>query len=151
VTGRRNHAANGVPDPRSPAQRGLQAYTTRRIGGVEYGYTQEITELNPPGSWAVRGVDGPFRPSADITVEPLDGGTRSRVTFALDFQGRGIAKLLTLDVIRRIALKQAPRSYRNLKERLERGIGAPWVRLGRPVRGSGGRVSRPDGHDPQGR
>jgi hypothetical protein len=95
--------------------------------------------------------DGPFRPSADITVEPLDGGTRSRVTFALDFQGRGIAKLLTLDVIRRITLKQAPRSYRNLKERLERGIGAPWVRLGRPVRGSGGRVSRPDGHDPQGR
>jgi hypothetical protein len=54
-------------------------------------------------------------------VEPLDGGTRSRVTFALDFQGRGIAKLLTLDVIRRITLKQAPRSYRNLKERLERG------------------------------
>jgi Polyketide cyclase / dehydrase and lipid transport len=83
--------------------------------------TQEVTDLNPPRSWAVRGVDGPFRPSADITVEPLDDGTRSRVTFALDFQGRGIAKLLTLDVIRRITLKQAPRSYRNLKERLERG------------------------------
>jgi hypothetical protein len=33
----------------------------------------------------VRGVDGPFRPSADITVEPLDGDTRSQVTFALDF------------------------------------------------------------------
>jgi uncharacterized protein YndB with AHSA1/START domain len=104
-----------------PPSVGSRFTTTRRIGGVEYGYTQEITELNPPRSWAVRGVDGPFRPSADITVEPLDGGTRSRVTFALDFQGRGIAKLLTLDVIRRITLKQAPRSYRNLKERLERG------------------------------
>jgi uncharacterized protein YndB with AHSA1/START domain len=100
---------------------GSRFTTTRRIGGVEYGYTQEITELNPPRRWAVRGVDGPFRPSAGITVEPLDGGTRSRVTFALDFQGRGIAKLLTLDVIRRMTLKQAPRSYRNLKERLERG------------------------------
>jgi carbon monoxide dehydrogenase subunit G len=109
-----------IPGGRPPSV-GSRFTTTRRIGGVEYGYTQEITEVNPPRSWAVRGVDGPFRPSADITVEPLDGGTRSRVTFALDFQGRGIAKLLTLDVIRRMALKQAPRSYRNLKERLERG------------------------------
>jgi hypothetical protein len=104
-----------------PPSVGSRFTTTRRIGGVEYGYTQEITELNPSRSWAVRGVDGPFRPGADITVEPLDGGTRSRVTFALDFQGRGIGKLLSLDVIRRMALKQAPRSYRNLKERLEHG------------------------------
>jgi uncharacterized protein YndB with AHSA1/START domain len=104
-----------------PPSAGSRFTTTRRTGGVEYAYTQEITELNPPRSWTVRGVDGPFRPSAGITVEPLDGGTRSRVTFALDFQGRGIGKLLSLDVIRRMALKQAPRSYRNLKERLERG------------------------------
>jgi hypothetical protein len=82
---------------------------------------QEVTELSSPRSWAARGVNGPFRPSAAITVEPLDGGTGSRVTVVLDFEGQGIGKLLPLDVIRRMAAKSAPKSYRNLKERLEGG------------------------------
>jgi uncharacterized protein YndB with AHSA1/START domain len=100
---------------------GSRFTTTRRIGGVEYRSTQEITELSPPRSWAARGVDGPLRASAGITVAPLEGGGRSRVTFALDFEGRGIGKALPLEVIRRMATKGAPRSYRNLKELLERG------------------------------
>jgi uncharacterized protein YndB with AHSA1/START domain len=100
---------------------GTRFTTTRRIGRVEQTTTQEITETSPPRSWAARGVDGPFRPSAGITVEPLGDGTRSLVTIALDFEGHGIGKLLPLDVIRRMAAKGAPRSYRNLKERLERG------------------------------
>jgi hypothetical protein len=100
---------------------GARFTTVRRIGRVEQTTTQEITELRPPESWACRGVDGPFRPSARVTVEPLGGATRSRVTIALDFEGHGIGKLLPLEVIRRMAAKGAPRSYRNLKERLERG------------------------------
>jgi hypothetical protein len=56
---------------------------------------------------------------ASITVEPLAGGTRSRVTFTLDFRGRGMGKLLVPDVVRRLAQRGAPGSYRNLKERLE--------------------------------
>jgi uncharacterized protein YndB with AHSA1/START domain len=104
-----------------PPGLGARFTTTRRIGRVEQNTTQEITELSPPRSWVCHGVDGPFRPSAGITVEPLGDGTRSRVTIALDFEGRGIGKLLPLDVIRRMAAKGAPRSYRNLKDRLERG------------------------------
>ncbi len=100
---------------------GTKFTTTRRIGRVEQTTTQEITKIDPPWSWAARGVDGPFRPSAGITVEPLGDGARSRVTVALDFEGHGIGKLLPLEVIRRMAAKGAPRSYRNLKERLERG------------------------------
>jgi len=99
---------------------GTRFTTTRRIGRVEQTTTQEITEITPPRSWAARGVDGPFRPSAGVTVDPLDDGTRSRVTIALDFEGHGIGKLLPLDVIRRMAAKGAPKSYQNLKERLER-------------------------------
>ena len=105
----------------SPPGVGSRFTTTRRIGRVEQTTTQEVAERTPPRSWSCRGVDGPFRPGAGITVEPLGGGTRSRVTIALDFEGRGIGKLLPLDVIRRMAAKGAPRSYRNLKERLERG------------------------------
>ena len=109
-----------VEGGRSPGV-GTRFTTTRRIGRVEQTTTQEITEASSPKSWAARGVDGPFRPSAGIKVEPLGDGTRSRVTIALDFDGHGIGKLLPLDVIRRMAAKRAPRSYRNLKERLERG------------------------------
>jgi uncharacterized protein YndB with AHSA1/START domain len=100
---------------------GTRFTTTRRIGRVEQTIVQEIDERTPPRSWSCRGVDGPFRPGAEITVEPLGGGARSRVTFALDFEGHGIGRLLPLDVIRRMAAKGAPRSYRNLKYRLERG------------------------------
>jgi uncharacterized protein YndB with AHSA1/START domain len=100
---------------------GSRFTTTRRIGRVEQTTTQQITQLDPPRRWAARGVDGPFRPSAAIIVEPLDGGAGSRVTFTLDFEGQGIGRLLPLEVIRRMAAKGAPRSYRNLQERLERG------------------------------
>jgi uncharacterized protein YndB with AHSA1/START domain len=99
---------------------GSRFITTRRIGGVERTMTQQVTQISPPRSWAVHGVDGPIRPNANITVEPLDDGERSRVTFALDFEGHGIGKPL-LPVVRRQTLKVAPTSYRNLKQRLESG------------------------------
>jgi uncharacterized protein YndB with AHSA1/START domain len=98
---------------------GSRFTTTRRVGGTERTMTQEVTQLRPPRSWAVHGVDGPIRPHGTVTVEPLDGGARSRVTFALDFEGHGIGKPLVA-VVRRQARKGAPVSYRNLKERLER-------------------------------
>jgi uncharacterized protein YndB with AHSA1/START domain len=99
---------------------GARIVTTRRIARTQFTQVQEITEIAPPRSWAVRGVEGPIRAHAHITVEPLRSGAASRVRFALDFEGPGIGKLF-VPQIRRIAAKQAPRSYRNLKERLENG------------------------------
>ncbi len=101
-----------------PPRGGSRFTTTRRIGRAERTMTQEITEINPPRSWAAHGVAGPIRPNANITVEPLNNSTRSRVTFALDSEGHGIGVPL-VPVIRRIAAKGAPKSYRNLKKRLE--------------------------------
>jgi uncharacterized protein YndB with AHSA1/START domain len=103
-----------------PAGVGSRFTTTRRIGGAERTMTQEITEHRPPRRWAAAGVDGPVRPSASVTVEPLGDGARSRVTFALDFEGHGIGRPL-LPVVRRQALKLTPASYRKLKQRLEAG------------------------------
>ena len=99
---------------------GSRFTTTRRIGRAERKMTQEITEIDPPASWAANGVAGPIRPSANITIEPLKHSTRSRVTFALDFKGHGIGVPL-VPIIRRIAAKGAPKSYQNLKKRLENG------------------------------
>lgn len=61
-------------------------FTTTRIGGAEQTSTQEITQITPPTSWAARGINGPVRVLVSGTVEPLDDGTRSRVTIALDFE-----------------------------------------------------------------
>src|SRR5215211_6711252 len=99
---------------------GSRFTTVRRIGAVERTMTQEITEANAPRSWAARGVDGPIRPMANVTVEPVGDGARSRVTFTLDFEGHGIGVPL-VPVVRRMAAKGAPISYRNLRERLESG------------------------------
>ena len=99
---------------------GSRFTTTRRIGRAERTMTQEITKTDPPTSWAAYGVAGPIRPSANITIEPLNHSSRSRVTFALDFEGHRIGVLL-VPLIRRIAARGAPKSYQNLKERLENG------------------------------
>jgi uncharacterized protein YndB with AHSA1/START domain len=101
-----------------PPDVGCRFTTTRRIGRGERTMTQEVTANMPPRSWAVQGVDGPIRPSANVTVEPLDDGTRSRVTIALDFEGHGIGVPL-VPIVRRQAQKGAPTSYLNLKRRLE--------------------------------
>jgi uncharacterized protein YndB with AHSA1/START domain len=92
--------------------------TTRRISGAERTMIQQISRNDPPHGWAARGIDGPIRPNATITVEPVNGGTRSRVTFTLDFEGHGIGVPL-VPLVRRQAEKAAPVSYANLKKLLE--------------------------------
>jgi uncharacterized protein YndB with AHSA1/START domain len=93
--------------------------TTRRMTGGARTIVQEITRDDPPHSWAARAVDGPIRPHATITVEPINGGAGSRVTFTLDFEGHGLGVAL-LPVVRRQAEKAAPISYANLRHLLER-------------------------------
>jgi uncharacterized protein YndB with AHSA1/START domain len=105
-----------------PGRVGSRFTTTRRIGGVERTMTQEVTEAAAPRRWAVRAVDGPVRPNATVTVDPLGDGAGSRVTFSLDFEGHGIGRPL-LPVVRRQARRGAPASYRRLKDLLERGSG----------------------------
>ena len=92
--------------------------TTRRISGAERTMTQRITRNDPPSSWAAEGVDGPIRPHASISVEPIQGGTASRVTFTLDFEGHGLGVPL-IPLVRRQAQKGALTSYQNLKKLLE--------------------------------
>jgi uncharacterized protein YndB with AHSA1/START domain len=92
--------------------------TTRRMSGGERTIVQEIIRNDPPNRWAVQAVDGPIRPHATITVEPISGGAGSRVTFTLDFEGHGLGVPL-VPVVRRQAEKAAPTSYENLKNLLE--------------------------------
>jgi uncharacterized protein YndB with AHSA1/START domain len=100
---------------------GSKVTVTRRVGRGERTMTSEMTEINPPTSWAVRGIDGPVRGMVKGIIEPLDDSARSRVTIELDFEGHGIGKLLVPLVVRRQARKEMPINMRNLKERLETG------------------------------
>ena len=109
----------------SPQEVGATFATSRRIAGIEVIQCQEVVEANPPTRWAARAVDGPIRADASVAIEPLDNGSRSRVTFTLDFEGPGIGRLMVPQV-RRMAAKAAPNSYRALKELLEqRPAGSP--------------------------
>jgi uncharacterized protein YndB with AHSA1/START domain len=103
----------------APLAVGSRVVVTRRVGRMERSMTNEVTELNPPKSWSLRGTDGPIRGKVEGTVEPLGDGDRSRVTLALDFEGHGIGKILLPLVVRRQAQAEMPRNMQKLKERLE--------------------------------
>ena len=106
----------------APRGVGSRTVVTRRVGGQERAMTVELSDLNPPTTWGVRGIDGPVRGMVKGTIEPLDDGERSRVTIALDFEGHGIGKVLVPLVVRSQARAEMPRNLQNLKERLESGV-----------------------------
>jgi hypothetical protein len=102
-----------------PPAVGDKCVTARRIGFAERPATSEVTHIDPPVSWGVRGTEGPIRAIVDVTVDALDHDTRSRLTIAIDFEGHGIGKLLVPLVVRRDARKEMPANLQRLKERLE--------------------------------
>jgi uncharacterized protein YndB with AHSA1/START domain len=106
-----------VDQPESPAI-GTRCVNTRRIGFANRPVTSEITHIDPPRTWGVRGVDGPIRALVDVGVEPVTD-SRSRLTITLDFEGHGIGKVLVPLVVIPQARKEMPVNLAALKERLE--------------------------------
>jgi uncharacterized protein YndB with AHSA1/START domain len=98
---------------------GDRCLTTRKIGGAERSITSEITHIDPPATWGVRGIDGPIRAIVDVTVSPIEEGRRSRVKLDLEFTGHGIGKLLVPLFVRRSARKEMPENLNRLKHQLE--------------------------------
>jgi uncharacterized membrane protein len=103
-----------------PTRVGSRAVETRKVPGGprEIGY--EITEHDSPRRASFRGLNGPVRPVGTVTVEPIDGGARSKVTLEFDLEGHGLGKLIA-PLARRDARKQVPRDQEQFKERLEAG------------------------------
>jgi uncharacterized protein YndB with AHSA1/START domain len=101
-----------------PQAVGSLCIMTRRIGGSDRTSTSRITELSPPRTWTIRGIDGPIRANVTVTVDPRQDGTQAHVTLQLDFQGHGLGKLIVPVVIRE-ASKEVPESCQKLKSRLE--------------------------------
>jgi hypothetical protein len=97
---------------------GSRCRTTRRIGGANRASTSEVSHVDPPRTWGVRGIDGPIRATVDLTVVPL-AADRSRLTITVDFIGHGLGKVLVPLVVRREAAKEMPGNMTTLKQRLE--------------------------------
>ncbi|HYY83478.1 MAG TPA: SRPBCC family protein [Beijerinckiaceae bacterium] len=113
------NVVDGRMDGKGPFRPGDRCVTVRRIGGAKRTVTSEITHIDPPRTWGVRGIDGPIRATVAVIVEPLDGAERSRLTIDLDFEGHGIGKPLVSLVVRRQARQEMPQNLGRLKQRLE--------------------------------
>jgi carbon monoxide dehydrogenase subunit G len=98
---------------------GDKCFMTRRIGFAQRVVASEVTHVDPPRSWGVRGIDGPIRATVDVIVEDLGPGQRSRVSIDIGFEGHGIGKLIVPLVIRPQAAKEMPANLKRLKQRLE--------------------------------
>jgi uncharacterized protein YndB with AHSA1/START domain len=99
---------------------GSRFTTRRRVPGGIQSYVQEVTDSQPFRSWRVRGIEGVLRPNASIEIEPIDGGTRSRITFTLSY-GSSRAGRLLVPLVERATPNQAQRSYERFKQILEGG------------------------------
>jgi len=105
-----------------PPRVGSRCIMTRRIGGSDRTSTSEITELAPPRTWAIRGLDGPVRADVKVSVDPVNDGQGSHVAIQLDFHGHGMGRML-MPMVMRQAREEVPRSCQKLKARLEGGTG----------------------------
>jgi uncharacterized protein YndB with AHSA1/START domain len=103
------------------ARVGAKVVMRRKAGPREQTMTTELTEYDPPRTWAFRGIDGPVRAYGKGTVEPIGDGSSSRLSFELDFEGHGIGKVLVPLMVRPSAKKELPKNHQNLKRRLESG------------------------------
>lgn len=106
-------------DTEAPTRVGSRATDRRRLPGGTRDISYEITHHEAPHTTSFRGVNGPLRHHATLTVEPLDGGARSRLTLHFALEGKGLGVLFA-PLARANARKEIPKSHRRLKEILER-------------------------------
>ena len=104
-----------------PLRVGSKIAEVRKVGPREQAASYEITERDPPRTFAFRGLDGPIRPSGKGLVEPVGDGSSSRVTFELELTGHGLMGKALLGLARSQAAKQVPKDQQRLKEQLESG------------------------------
>jgi uncharacterized membrane protein len=109
------------PQGDEPMGIGKRVRETRRVPGGDRSMTYEITEHDPPRQSSFRVLDGPVRAVGTVSIEPLDGGSRSRLTITIDFQGHGLGGKVLLPIAKSQARKQIPKDQAKMKALLESG------------------------------
>jgi uncharacterized membrane protein len=111
-----------VKAPDGPLHVGSRVTQTRRVPGRDQTMTYEITERDAPRRSSFKVLDGPVRAYGTISVEPVGDGSRSRLTFEMDFTSHGLGGKLIAPMARMQAKKQVPKDQAKLKELLEAGV-----------------------------
>ena len=104
-----------------PLRVGSKVKESRRVPGGDRSMTYEVTEHDPPRRSSFRVLDGPIRAVGTISVDPVGDGSRSRLTFSVDFKASGLGGRVLLPVARAQARKQVPKDQAKLKQLLESG------------------------------
>lgn len=103
----------------APGAPGSTFTTIRHFAGSSQTMTQEVTESDPPSRWSSRGISGAVKASGVLRLEPLDDGSRTRVTFSITFES-GLLGRAIIPLVVRQTRAGAPKSFQRLKEILER-------------------------------
>jgi uncharacterized membrane protein len=107
------------PQGDRPMGVGKRVRETRRVPGGDRSMTYEITEYDPPRQSSFRVLDGPVRGVGTIVVEPAGDGSRSKVTFTIEFEGHGLGGRVLVPLAKSQARKQIPQDQARMKELLE--------------------------------
>ncbi len=95
---------------------GMQVLEKRRVPGGARTFRWQVTDYQPPASWGFHGTGNPVNVMMRFT--PLAEGAATLVSFEIDFQARGLAKLIA-PLERRGARNEIPRDLQQLKVQLE--------------------------------
>ena len=97
---------------------GMQVLEKRRVPGGARTFRWQVTDYQPPASWGFRGTGNPVNAIAQMRFTPLAQGAATMVSFEIDFEARGLAKLIA-PLARRGAWHEIPRDLKQLKAQLE--------------------------------
>lgn len=103
-----------------PVRVGTRATEHRKMPIGTAKVTYEIAEYEHPSRVVFVGVNGPVRPHGVVTIEPLDGGTHSKLSLDFELAGHGIGKLFA-PMANKKATSLIPEAHAELKRRLESG------------------------------
>lgn len=97
---------------------GSCGHEVRHVMGADRTISWEVTDYDPGHRYGVRGVDGPVRSRVTMDLTPSPNGTGTHLEYGIDFEGRGIGKLLA-PLARNGASKDVPSTLQRLKVLLE--------------------------------
>jgi carbon monoxide dehydrogenase subunit G len=97
---------------------GMQVLEKRRVPGGARTFRWQVTDYQPPVSWGFRGTGHPISAIAHMRFTPLAQGAATMVSFEIDFEARGLGKLIA-PLARRGARNEIPRDLQRLKAQLE--------------------------------
>jgi hypothetical protein len=80
-------------------------------------YVWEVTHYEPPATFALRSVSGPFASTISLQLESFDGGA-TKLTHVGDAQLRGVYRLM-VSLMKWVARRQVETQLRTLKKLLE--------------------------------